>query len=116
MSHLVDGFAAELVKTGGALKFLGKRLKGAGAFAMKHPYLTLGGVTVPLATAAAARAGYQQGRSGSKSRYLAAGRDKSGQIMPSEVAFKNYHQLFRHRPSAKEVRAPSRHYREKAFK
>lgn len=111
MDAFLRGFAGELVKTGGALKSLGKLVA-------KHPMVALSAGATALGTAAAAGSAYKQGlRGGEKARYLPAGINRyTGAAEPSEASFINYNQLFSRKPDRRQVAALSKNYRESAFR
>ncbi len=108
MNAFLNGFADELVKEA----ILGGALKSVGGFALKHPLIGLSGLMTVGATAAGAAGAYKEGlKGGERPRYLAASADA-----PSEAAYTNYHQLFEHKPTPKEVVSLSKNYRENAYK
>ena len=120
MSYITAGFADELIKLsslGGAM--LGGTAnvlkKGVGMVA-RHPLKALGVGMIAIPTVMAANSAYQGSRQGAEQpRYLAAGRDESGRIRASDAAYTNYHELFDHKPSAKQVKALSRNHRPEMF-
>ena len=105
MNHVLQGFLKEAISAKSLLK--PKNLMRA---------LGVGFVAVP--TALAAKAGYKKGRAGGQApRYLAASHDPiSGRSMASRAAHTNYNPLFKRKPSAKELKRLSKHYKEKNFK
>jgi hypothetical protein len=105
MTPFVAGFLDELEKCGG----VGKALLGT---AVKHPLLTLGGLSVGGAAALSAAQGYKSGlKGGEKGKFLQAEKDK-----PSDAFFTNYHQLFEHKPKPWQKERQSWNYNEQAFK
>jgi hypothetical protein len=105
MNHLLNGFADELVKVAGVGKSLFKVVR-------KHPIASLMGASILASTGLAAHQGYKSGLHGAeRGRFIRATRDS-----PSQAAFINYHQLFKHKPSQKEVERLSEHHREKTFR
>lgn len=104
-------FADELIKLGALgtlLRLAAKPVK----FVAKRPLQTLGaGLVVgpPLLAMHQARKGALAG--GEKPRYLAAGRDETGRIRASDSAYVNWHGLFPHDPSPKQVRALSKYHK-----
>jgi hypothetical protein len=112
VNHLRKGFALELLKVGGPLKSIGKTV-------LKHPLTAALAIGTAATTGMAAAGAYKEGlRGGEKPRYLYAGVDpSSGQIVPSEAAYTNYHETIGDRkPTPKQVAALSKHYNEKKFK
>ena len=113
MSSFTAGFADELCKLGGIGGGLLKKTLG---FVTKNPMKALGVGMVVAPTIMAAKSGYESGlEGGEKPRYLAAGRDETGAIHPSEAAYVNYHQLFEHKPRPDQVRALSKYYKPEEF-
>lgn len=105
-------FIDELTKLGG----IGGALSKVVGLAAKNPLKTLGVGMIVAPTAMAYHAASKQGlEGGEKPRYLAAGRDESGRIRPSEAAYVNYHDLFEHKPHPREVRALSKNYKPDMF-
>jgi len=111
MTPLHNGFVHELLKVGGALKSIGK-------FVIKHPVLTATAIGTAGATGSSVVSAYKKGlRGGERPRYLYAGRDEHGRIVPSEAAFTNYHNVIgNQKPTPKQVKALSKHYKENKFK
>lgn len=112
MMSFFSGFTDELTKTAaGLLGSMGKTI-------MKHPMLALTGATTVAGTGMAAASGYRQGlRGGEKPRYLPAGINRfTGEAEPSQASFINYNQLFERKPTRKQIKALSKHYRESAFR
>jgi hypothetical protein len=114
MTPFIHGFADELTKVAGALG----ALKSVGKFTAKHPLLTFGAGATGIGTVLAAKKGYKSGLSGGeKARYLAASVDpRTGNAQASPVAHVNWHHLFSHKPSEKQLKRISGNYDEKKFK
>lgn len=109
MTPFLQGFASELTKEAVVGKALGK---GALRVLKKHPIMSLMGASVLASTGMAAREGYKRGlHGGERGQYLRASR-RGG---PSRAAYTDYHRLFKHKPSAKQVRRLSKHYKPGAF-
>lgn len=104
MNHFLGGFADELGKQAGVLGALGKSVA-------KNPFRTLGLAMIPAAAGMAAYQGYKSGRSGAKTRYLAASPGR-----PSPVAHTNFNRLFPKAPTEKQKRRLTKHHRPEAFK
>lgn len=119
MSHSVRSFIDELEKLAvfGALARLGGgALKKTVGLAVKHPMKALGLGMIVAPTVMAYQGAKAEGlKGGEKPRYLHAGRDESGQIRPSEAAYTNYHQLFKHKDKPHEIRELSKYYKPEAF-
>lgn len=104
MNHFLAGFADELTKEAGVVK-------GVLGSLARHPIRTFMGGSILAGTASAAKAGYKSGlRGGEKGRYLQATRDNPGQ-----AALINFHQLFKHKPTAKEIENLSKHHKASTF-
>lgn len=104
MSSFLEGFADELTKTA----VVGK---GVLNIVKKHPIRSLLAAGVLGSTAIAASSAHKSGlRGGEKGRYLAATRDR-----PSRAALTDYHKLFKHKPSRKEVDRLSKHHKASRF-
>jgi len=116
VSHLTAAFADELIKVGGAGSWLAGKALGVGKLIAKHPGKALGVGLIAIPTLMAARAGYASGlQGGEEGRQLAAGPDETGRIRPSDAAYTNYHELFKHKASPKAVEALSKNYKPEAF-
>ena len=104
MNSFFAGFADELTKEAGVAKGLFSVVK-------KHPIRSLIAGSILAGTASAAAGAHKSGlRGGEKGRYLQATRDN-----PGRAALTNYHQLFKHKPSRKEVRRLSKHHKASTF-
>jgi hypothetical protein len=112
MSTRALAFADELTKLGGILSsILGRTVKTVA----KNPMRTLGVGMIAVPTAIAMKRGYEGGVSPGESRQLAAGRDETGRIRPSQAAYTNYHELLPHKARAHEIRALSKNYKPGIF-
>lgn len=101
----LQGFSSEMEKLGGVLGMVGKTL-------VRHPIATLTGAGIAASAGKASLDGYRSGlRGGEKGRQLLAGKEG-----PSQAFGINYHQLFEHKKTPKQVRALSQNYRESAYK
>jgi len=110
VTPLHSGFADELTKVavaGAVVKSLAK-----------HPVRTLLGGSVLIGAGLAGRAAYKSGlQGGQKPRYLAASVDpRTGRAIASRAAYLNWHNLFSHKPSKKQIARLSKHYKERAFR
>lgn len=104
MNPFMDAFADELVKVARG------KLRAVGRFAMEHPLLAFGGLTVIPATVAAAASARSKGlHGGERGRFLHA---TPGRASPA--AYANYHRFFEH-PSKGRRKRFSKKYKPKAF-
>jgi hypothetical protein len=105
-------FADELTK----LALGGGLLKKTLGLIARNPLRALGVGMIVAPTIMAAKGGYESGRQGAeRPRYLSAGRDQSGKIRASDAAYTNYHELFPHKATPKEIAALSKNYNPDAF-
>jgi hypothetical protein len=117
MSHLLNAFADELTKEAGPISGIGKALftrakKGGGReFSGRRAIGTVMGGAILASTGMAAAAGRQRGlHGGEEGRYIAATRHG-----PSRAAFTNYHKLFKHKPTAKQLEKFTKHHKASTF-
>lgn len=113
-------FADELVKIAIVGKLIGrvatKPFRMAGRAAVKHPMEALGlGMAVVPAAMASRQAYKETMKHGQGSGFLRAGKDEFGRIRASDSAYANWHGLFPHKPSKKQVRALSKNYDPEMF-
>lgn len=108
MNAFLNGFVDEITKEAGIARSIASP---AWKVLKKHPFLSLMGGSIVASTALSAAQARREGlRGGEKGRYLHATRDS-----PSRAAFTNYHQLFKHKPSKKQVARLSKHHKPSRF-
>jgi len=106
----MGGLLSGIMSSGGGL------LKKTVGLAARNPMKALGVGMIVAPTVMAASSAYKGGmQPGEKGRYLAAGRDGSGRIRASDAAYTNYHELFDHKPTPKQVRALSKNHKPEMF-